>query len=71
MLGALANSAGVLFGGLLGALLGSRIKEKYTSSLLSALALASVGLGVVYCIGTDDPLCLIVCLARSSASFCA
>ena len=59
MLGALANSAGVLFGGLLGALLGSRIKEKYTSSLLSALALASVGLGVVYCIGTDDPLCLI------------
>ena len=66
MLGALANSAGVLFGGLLGALLGSRIKEKYTSSLLSALALASVGLGVVYCIGTDDPLCLIVCLAAGA-----
>ena len=66
MLGALANSAGVLFGGLLGALLGSRIKEKYTSSLLSALALASVGLGVVYCIGTDDPLCLIVCLAAGT-----
>ena len=66
MLGALANSAGVLFGGLLGALLGSRIKEKYTSSLLSALALASVGLGVVYCIGSDGPLCLIVCLAAGT-----
>ena len=63
MLGVIANSAAVLCGGLIGALFGGRIREKYTNALLAALALASVGLGVVYCVETADALCLIVCVS--------
>ena len=41
MLGVLANSAGVLFGGAVGLALRGRINQKYTSALMAALALVS------------------------------
>lgn len=61
MLGVLANSIAVLVGGIIGMLCGSRIKKKYTDSLMVALGLATIGVGVVSTVGTSDPLCIIVC----------
>lgn len=61
MLGVLANSLAVLVGGIIGMLCGSRIDKKYTDSLMTALGLATIGVGVVSVIGTSDALCIIVC----------
>lgn len=63
MFGVLANSGAVLVGGIVGLLFREKIKEKYTSSLMSALALVSLGLGMICVVGTGDTLCLILCTA--------
>ena len=63
MLGVLVNSLAVLFGGLIGMLCGSRIKSGFTDSLMVALGLATMGIGVVSAVGTQDVLCIIVCCA--------
>ena len=63
MLGVLANSAGVLFGGAVGLALRGRINQKYTSALMAALALVSLGLGIVCVVGVSDTLCLILCVS--------
>lgn len=63
MLGVLANTLAVLAGGVIGMLCGSRIKSKYTDSLMVALGLATMGMGVVSTVGTEDVLCIIVCCA--------
>ena len=63
MLGVLANSGAVLAGGLVGLLFRGKIKEKYTSALMAALALVSLGLGIICVIGTSDTLCLILCVS--------
>lgn len=61
MLGVLANSLAVLAGGLIGMLCGGKIKSKYTDSLMVALGLATMGMGVASTVGTTDVLCIIVC----------
>ena len=61
MLGVLANTLAVLFGGIIGLLCGSRINSKYTDSLMVALGLATMGMGVASTVGTTDVLCIIVC----------
>ena len=61
MLGVLANSLAVLVGGVIGMLCGSKINSKYTDSLMVALGLATMGMGVVSTVGTADVLCIIVC----------
>ena len=63
MLGVLVNALAVLFGGLIGMLCGSRIKSGFTDSLMVALGLATMGIGVVSAVGTQDVLCIIVCCA--------
>ena len=63
MLGVLANSAGVLFGGAVGLTFRGRINPKYTSALMAALALVSLGLGIVCVVGVSDTLCLILCVS--------
>ena len=63
MLGVLANSGAVLVGGVIGLVFRGKIKEKYTSSLMAALALVSLGLGIICVVGTSDTLCLILCTA--------
>ena len=63
MLGVLANSAGVLFGGAVGLAFRGRINQKYTSALMAALALVSLGLGIVCVVGVSDTLCLILCVS--------
>ena len=63
MLGVLANSAGVLFGGAVGLAFRGRINQKHTSALMAALALVSLGLGIVCVVGVSDTLCLILCVS--------
>ena len=63
MLGVLANSGAVLVGGIVGLVFRGRINEKYTSALMAALALVSLGLGIICVVGTGDTLCLILCVA--------
>ena len=61
MLGVLANTLAVLIGGGIGMLCGSRIKSRYTESLMTALGLATMGMGVASAVGTADVLCIILC----------
>ena len=61
MLGVLANTFAVLIGGGIGMLCGSRIKSRYTESLMTALGLATMGMGVASAVGTEDVLCIILC----------
>ena len=63
MLGVLANSGAVLVGGIVGLVFRGKINEKYTSALMAALALVSLGLGIICVVGTGDTLCLILCVA--------
>lgn len=63
MLGVLANTLAVVVGGIVGMLCGGRIKKKYTDSLMTALGLATMAMGVASTVGTTDVLCIIVCCA--------
>ncbi len=63
MLGVLANTLAVLVGGVVGMLCGNKISSKYTDSLMVALGLATMGMGVASTVGTTDVLCIIVCCA--------
>lgn len=62
-MGAIVNAIAVLVGGGLGLLLGRRIKKNYLDTLMSALALVVVCIGVSGAVGSEDTLCLIVCVA--------
>ena len=68
MPGVLANTLAVLIGGVIGMLCGSRINKKYTDSLMVALGLATMGMGVASVVGTSDVLCIIVCCSLGTVA---
>lgn len=59
--------ATVILGSVLGILFRSRIKERYASAVISALALVTIVIGIRGAIATADILCMIVCLALGTA----
>lgn len=62
MIAVIVNTALVLLGGSLGLFLGGRLKEKYSRSLVSALALCVAVIGIMSAIKTQDMLAVIICL---------
>lgn len=63
MIAVFVNMATVLLGSAIGILFRSRIRENYTKSIISALALVTIVIGVTSAITTADLLCVIVCMA--------
>ncbi len=63
MLAVFVNMATVLLGSAIGILFRKFIKEKFVSAVISALALVTVLIGITSAIGTEDILCVIICMA--------
>lgn len=62
MPGTIINAVLVLIGSAIGLLLGSRISQRIITVLTHALALCVLGIGIKSAIGTEDALCVIVCM---------
>ena len=62
MIATFINAALVIIGGLIGTICGNRIKEKYTSAIMTVMSLVTVVIGVKFAIGTSDILIIVVCL---------
>jgi len=63
MLAVFVNMATVLIGSAIGILFRNRIRENYIKTIISALALVTFVIGISSAIGTQDLLCVIVCMA--------
>lgn len=61
------NMGTVLVGSLLGILFKNRLKESLQNALIKALALCTVVIGVSSVIGTQELLCVIICMALGTA----
>lgn len=62
MAGVLTDTAAVLIGGVAGMLFAGRIGERYTKALIAGLALVVSVMGIMSAAGTQDILCVIVCI---------
>lgn len=62
MLGTIINVALILLGSVLGLVFKNLISEKLSNVLTSALALCVLGIGISGMIGTEDTLCVIICM---------
>ena len=62
MLATIINAALILLGSILGLLFKNRISSRLTSGLTFALGLCVLGIGITGLVGTQDTLCVIVCM---------
>ena len=67
MIGTIINTALILLGTALGLLLRRGIPERVRTALMSAMGLATVLIGLKGAMGTNDTLCVILCLAFGGA----
>lgn len=66
MLASLINAIGVIAAAIIGTLCKNRVREKYTTALVTALAIVVGVLGVTYAIKTEDTLGMILCLTAGT-----
>ena len=62
MLATVINAALILLGGILGVLFKNRILARFNAILTHALGLCVLGIGIISAIGTENTLCVIVCM---------
>ena len=62
MIAAVVNAIVVILGGLLGLLLGGRLKEKHTATIVAALGICTMVIGITSAITTSNILIVIICL---------
>ena len=62
MIAAVVNAAVVVLGGLLGLLLGGRLKEEHTKTIVNALGICTMVIGITGAICTTNILIVILCL---------
>lgn len=62
MIAAIVNAVVVVLGGLLGLLLGGRLKEQHTKTIVAALGMCTVVIGITGAIATSNILIVIICL---------
>ena len=63
MIAAVINAIGIAIGGTLGTLFRGRISDRLVNTLMAAMGLVIVGLGVQGAVGSDNTLCVVVSLA--------
>lgn len=62
MIAAIVNAVVVVLGGLLGLLLGGRLKEHHTKTIVAALGICTMVIGITSAIVTTNILIVIICL---------
>lgn len=62
MIAAIVNAVVVVVGGLLGLLLGGRLKEHHTKTIVMALGICTAVIGITGAIKTENILLVIICL---------
>lgn len=62
MIATIINAVLILLGGALGLLLKNKISPHFSSAIVSALGLCVIGMGVTGLIGTNNTLCIIICM---------
>lgn len=62
MIATLINAALVLVGSILGLLLKNKISDRFSSVITHALALCVLSIGISMAVGTEDTLCVIICM---------
>lgn len=62
MLACIVNAAVVILGGLLGLLLGGRLQEQHTKTIVNALGICTIVIGITSAITTANILIVIICL---------
>ena len=62
MIAAVVNAVVVVLGGLMGLLLGGRLKEEHTKTIINALGICTMVIGVTSAIATSNILIVIICL---------
>ena len=67
MIAVFVNMATVLVGSLLGILLKNRLKMSLQDALMKALALCTALIGISSAVGTQDVLCVIICMVVGTA----
>ncbi len=66
MLAVVVNSVVVILGGLLGLLLGGRLKEERTKTIMSGLGICTMVIGITGAITTSNILIVILCLVAGT-----
>lgn len=66
MLGTIINSLAIIVGGGIGAVFGSRLKERFSNIVLKAMALSVLLIGMKYALLTNEMLLVIVSLSLGS-----
>lgn len=66
MIGVISNSIAIVFGGILGIMIGDKIREEYSDTILKGLGIAIVVLGMQSSIKMDNPLIILISLALGS-----
>jgi len=62
LIAAVVNAIVVVLGGLLGLLLGGRLKEKHTKTIVAALGICTMVIGITGAVATANILIVIICL---------
>ena len=62
MIAAVVNAIVVILGGLLGLVLGGRLKEEHTQTIVNALGICTIVIGITSSIATSNILIVIICL---------
>lgn len=62
MIAAVVNAVVIVLGGLLGLLLGGRLKEKHTKTIVAALGICTAVIGITSAVATANILIVIICL---------
>lgn len=63
MIASIVNAIGIIIGGTAGTLFRSRVNDKLVNSLMAAMGLVVIAIGIQGVVGSADTLCLVVCLA--------
>lgn len=62
LIAAIVNAVVVILGGLLGLALGGRLKEQHTKTIVAALGICTIVIGITSAIDTSNILIVIICL---------
>jgi len=60
------NVVMILLGGILGLLLKNKISPRFSSAIVSALGLCVIGMGITGLTGTNNTLCVIICMVAGT-----